>query len=281
MIDLLESISKGNQNNTAKYCPYCGRYLLKNDHNASEPATVVDKGNDNVLGSREETHPAYAQLSFSRQSGGHSNLYGSAIKHQETISMKVYPSKKMSSEYSERYYAEHMPYIEVRMSQSQFAQAITSMNMGSGVPVTLEALRGKCMPKCEEESISELANRGLNEKLNDFADKIVKGQDRVRDILDKKGTIKVGERKEISDTISMLMQDLRSNLPFLHECMTEAYDKTASATKADIEAFYTNAIMKMGIDAIHNKQIKYKVNDSGRLEIDNDCDDVVDVEVIE
>lgn len=246
----------------AKHCPYCGRYLGKNDYHSTEPPTIINK-TDSVLGDREETHPTYAQLLFSRHSGGHNNLYGSAIKHQEAISLRISPSKKISSEWSERYYTEHMPYIEVRMSQSQFAQAITSMNMGAGVPVTLESLRGKQMPKCEELSVAEVANRGLKEKLNDFADKIMEGHYRVDEILNKKGNIKIGERKEIGDIVSGLMQELRSNIPFLHECMTEAYDKTATAAKADIEAFYTNAIMKMGMEVMDQKQIKFKDNESG------------------
>ena len=238
----------------ASHCMFCGRYIGKNNFHRSEPSTVINT-DDSILTNIEETHPAYAQLLFTRQTGGYNSLYGSAIKHQETVSMRVYPSRKVSSSYSERYYAEHMPLIEVRMSQSQFAQAITTMNMGSGVPVTLEAIRGKQMPKCEEESVSEIANKGLEEKLNEFADKISIGGKRVEEILNKKGNIKVGEREEISHTFMYLMQDLRSNLPFLHECMTEAYDKTATAAKVDIEAFYANAVMKMGMDVIEGKRI--------------------------
>ena len=30
------------------YCPHCGRYIGKNDYNATEPPTVVDKRDDNV-----------------------------------------------------------------------------------------------------------------------------------------------------------------------------------------------------------------------------------------
>ena len=240
----------------ASHCMFCGRYIRKNKYNVSEPATVI-VAKDDVLGNREESHPAYAQLQFSRQSGGYSHLYGSAIKHQETITMRVNMSRKVSSKYDERYYSEHMPLIEVRMSQSQFAQAITSMNMGSGVPVTLEALRGKVMPKCQEKTVSEIANRGLSEKMNEFADKISKDEGRIKEILEKKGTIKVGERKEIGSIYGLLMQDIRSNMPYLHECMIEAYDKTATASKADIEAFYTNAIMNLGLDALKEKQLSH------------------------
>lgn len=265
----------GNLFTGAEHCPFCGRFIGKNDYHASEPAKIVEMDN-HILSDREETHPAYAQLSFSRQSGGHSNLYGSAIKHQQTITMRIYASKKMTSKYSERYYGENTPIVEVRMSQSQFAQAITSMNQGSGIPVTLESLRGKSIPKCEEKSISEIATEGLREKMDEFTNKMSSGQKRIKEIIDKKGTILKGERKEIGNIYSILMNDLRHNMPFLHECMVEAYDKTATSAKADIEAFYDNAIRKMGLDAMKNKQLGYEVNDSGRLQITDD--NVVDVE---
>ena len=238
----------------AEYCLYCGRYVGKNDYHATQKPEIIE--HEGFVGDKEERHPAYAQMSFNRQSGGHDNLYGSAIKHQETISMSITKSVKHTSEFSERYYAAGIPLIEVRMSQSQFAQLITSMNMGSGVPVTLEAVRGKTMPKCQEITVSERANKDLESRLNKFADKVSKGRDRVTEILVKKGAILKGERKEIKNIYDTLMQELRSNMPFLHECMVEAYDKTATSAKADIEAFYDNAIRKMGIEAMDLKRIE-------------------------
>ena len=90
----------------------------------------------------------------------------------------------------------------------------------------------------------------------------------MNEIVVKKGTILKGERKEIKNIYDSLMQDLRSNMPFLHECMTEAYDKTAMSAKADIEAFYDNTIRRMGIEAM---------DDLKRIDID----DSVDVDCIE
>lgn len=262
--DALDKQFKG-----AEYCPYCGRFVGKNTYHVSEPPKITIE-DDGILGDREETHPAYAQLVFSRQSGGHGCLYGSAIKHQETISMRISPSRKLSCKYFERYFSENIPYIEVRMSQSQFAQAITSMNMGSGVPVTLETLRGKRMPNCEEESVSEIANRGLVEKIEQFTDKITSGEKRINEIVNKKGSILKKDREVISNIYQNLITDLRYNIPFLHECMIEAYDKSATSAKADIEAFYNNAIRQMGMDALNQKKLDYEVNEDDRLQITDD-----------
>jgi len=243
----------------AKFCPICGRYLGKREFNRVEPVTIEDRSKSTPFEDVEESHPSYAQLSFSRVSGGHSNLYGSAIKHQEYISLQIAKSVKHSSPYNETYYAYSSPIIEVHMSQAQFAEAITTMNIGSGVPVTLHSLRGEYFPKCPETNQTQKINDDLDNKLNDFANKISKGQDRVNEILRKKGAINKGERKEIKNIYDMLMQELRSNLPFLHECMTEAYEKTATSAKADIEAFYISAIHRLGKEALENNNNDIKV----------------------
>lgn len=236
----------------ASHCMFCGRYVGENDYHKSEPPVVKECDLSYRREEVEESHPAYAQLSIHRQSGGYNSLYGSAIKHQETICLEIHKSVKHTSGYSETYFSGGIPLISVRMSQAQFAEAITTMNMGSGTPVTLEALRGKRLPKCEEVSVSEKANNDLRDQMNDFANKISNGSKRVQEILNKK-TILKGDRKEIAGIYSTLMQDLRSNLPFLHECMNEALDKSTASSKADIEAFYVNAINRMGLETMAAK----------------------------
>lgn len=263
-ISMLESL-KIHYSDQATSCPYCGRYLGENDYHKTEKVEVINR-NDDVLGNIEERHPAYAQLTVHRQSGGWGNLYGSAIKHQDTICIEVHKSSKISSEYSERYYSGGLPLISIRMSNSQFAQAITTLNQGSGTPVTLESFHGKVMPNCEEITVSERANDNLKKKLKDFTKKISKGQTRVEEIMNKKGGILKGERKEIKNIFFFLMQDLNSNMPFLHQCMTEAYDKTSTAAKADIEAFYDNAIRRMGIEAV-DKIKKIELKKGGEREV--------------
>ena len=83
-------------------------------------------------------HPSFANLYIGRsQSSGKVALFGSSIKHHDIINLRISPAFMDRDLNYDRYYAENLPYIEIAMSQSQFAQAITSLNMGAGVPVTL------------------------------------------------------------------------------------------------------------------------------------------------
>lgn len=256
----------------ASHCMYCGRYLLKNDYNKVQEVEIIDR-KDSPMGDKEERHPAYGQLSFSRGTGGHSNLYGSSVRNQHTITLRIATSVKHTSPYHESYF-DREPLIEVVMSHAQFAEAITSFNMGGGVPVTLKYVRGQYMPLCGEVSKSQRANDDLKEKLGEFADKITAGSEKIEAILDKKGAINKGERKTISNVYKSWIGDLKHNLPFLHECMTESYEKTIANAKSEIEAFYIHGLQKLGIEQLDKKQIV--VNESGRLEYKKD--DVVDAD---
>ncbi len=238
----------------------CGLCLNVSDHSTKQApeVTSTSSGSDNDI---TETHPAYAQLSIHRTTrhGGDGNtLYGSAIKHQSTISMIIAPSEKHTNSYMQSYYASNRPYIEVEMSQSQFSEAITSMNMGGGVPVTLRSLRGDVIPMCIEQTVQDLNQSHLNDQLNELAKTIGRFDTASRCILGKKGTITVADKKKLMSMYSTVIQEMNSNLPFLNECLQETLDKNTNAAKAEIEAFMLNTITNLGLDALErNGQVPH------------------------
>lgn len=95
------------------------------------------------------THPAYGMLSFSRRSGSKTPLFESSIEHRDTIAMTLTHGDVTRGLNTDWYHGNGI-IAEVEMSYSQFAEAITSMNMGSGVPVTVRRTEkdGK-IPECD------------------------------------------------------------------------------------------------------------------------------------
>ena len=87
-------------------------------------------------------HPSFGMLSFNRTHGGHSNLFGSSIQHNDTIHM-VLREGVVTRGLNDDWYVGEDEILEVEMSQSQFAELITSMNVGTGTPCTIKYLRGK------------------------------------------------------------------------------------------------------------------------------------------
>ena len=91
---------------------------------------------------KKEKHPSYGMLGFSRRQGSKTNLFGSSIQHQNTISMTLRQGEMHRGLNTDWFFGGDV-IVEVEMSQAQFAEAITSMNMGSGVPVTIRYQENK------------------------------------------------------------------------------------------------------------------------------------------
>jgi hypothetical protein len=206
---------------------------------------------------RKESHPSYALLSFTRSSRGGSGttLFGSSIKHNETIRMEVKPATVERNLNTDWYYSTGRDYIEVEMSYSQFAEAITSMNMGSGIPVTLRYLDGKQVPDPVFENKRLQFENEVKEKMNVLGNKLSKLTVEAEDILTNKKSLNKGDREVILKQIKNLQQEIRSNIPFIQSMFNEQMDKTVNEAKGEIEAFTQNKIHSLGIEKLEDLKL--------------------------
>lgn len=201
----------------------------------------------------KDSHPSYALLSFSRVSRGKdAPLFGSSIQHSNTIRMKVKPAKIERGLSTDWYLEDGMDYLEVEMSYSQFAEAISSMNMGSGVPVTLRYLNGKQIPDPSFTNKRLQFEDEVKERMDRIASKLSKLTDESEDILKNKKSVNKGDRELILNQISSLRQEIRSNLPFVMSMFNEQMDKTVMEAKGEIEAFTQNKVHSLGIEKLED-----------------------------
>ena len=136
----------------------------------------------------------------------------------------------------DRYYAENNPYIEIEMSQSQFAQAITSLNMGAGVPVTLTRLNGEYIEPCpfidkREQFSNEFRNdmQRVSKQLDDVTAEVEK-------LVEEKRTFSKADREKILIALRGAKQQISSNYPYMFSMFNEQMDKTVTEAKAEIES---------------------------------------------
>lgn len=88
----------------------------------------------------KKEHPSYGIIRIARSSvsGRGTALFGSSIMHNNVIRLTITPGVMERDANEDRFFPkERMKdrLIEVEMSYTQFAEAITSLNMGQGVPV--------------------------------------------------------------------------------------------------------------------------------------------------
>jgi hypothetical protein len=151
--------------------------------------------------------------------------------------------------------------IEVELSAAQFAGLLTTMNIGSGVPCTIRHVQGERRPDVppdpgemgrirstfrkdiEGENGERGGHGGLTTRLRDLMSE-------AKSVLSKDGTVKVSERKALLHRLEMLEQEIRVNLPFMLKQFERATEKVATAAKAEVDAFITNAATRLGLERL-------------------------------
>ena len=199
-----------------------------------------------------ETHQTYGLVGFSRISCGRAgiNLFGSSIRHHSAITLRIRRAEKRR-DLSRDWFHANEDLIEVTLSPTQFAEAITCMNMGDGVPCTIRYVGREDMGDCPEINQRQIFNdeikRDVHKAMKD-AEKLVS---RANELLEKKST-NMTDKREIAETLRMLMQHIKNNIPFVHSQFNEAMDKTVNEAKGEVEAFFLNKINSLGLEALQD-----------------------------
>ena len=200
-------------------------------------------------------HPSYANLYIGRsQCSGQQALFGSSIKHHDIITLRISPAYMDRDLNYDRYYAENHPYIEINMSQSQFAQAITSLNMGAGVPVTLRQINGEYIEPCPFVDKREQFSTEFREDMNELTKKIKETTKAVEDLIQNKRTFTKADKEQILSTLHSVSQQLSSNYPYMFSMFNEQMDKTVTEAKAEIESHLQARMEDVALKAMGKSQ---------------------------
>src|SRR6185312_8767541 len=94
-----------------------------------------------------EEHESYGVVGFNRVTGNPGSLFGSSINHSNFIRLRI---SRAAREWhlSTYWYRDREQLIELDLSAAQFADLITSMNVGVGVPCTLRYVGTDRMAEC-------------------------------------------------------------------------------------------------------------------------------------
>lgn len=206
-------------------------------------------------------HPSYGMLSFSRRTGGKTPLFGSSIEHSDTIAMTLRHGEITRGLNTDWYYGDKI-IAEAEMSYSQFAECITSMNMGSGVPVTIRWTEkdGRITP-CDFVNKKEQFQNELKERLDEASEISKSLAQEVSEIFEKK-TLNKSDKQEIMNKINHMIAQVTSNVSFTYDCFNEQMDKTITEAKGEIEAFCQNKINSIAQSALveHREELLHLEN---------------------
>jgi hypothetical protein len=196
-------------------------------------------------------HPSYGMVQFSRRSGN-PKLFASALEtHQHYVTLSVRKCQLIRGDHGDRYFGSiRGDLIEVDLSAAQFAELLTTMNVGMGVPCTIGYVQGQRIESppdipTEAQSVRD----GFKESLGEFAKGLKSKAKTVRTILEKK-TLNKDDRAVVGGVIDSVIREMTDKAPFIVDMFREATERVMTAAKAEADAWLTTVVHRAGIKAL-------------------------------
>lgn len=210
--------------------------------------TVEPTARKNAAG--DETtfeHPAYGVVTIHKIHGTHM-LFGSDFEHQACLELRVRNASHVRRLSSDWYHG-NREIVSIKLTFAQWASLLSSMNMGDGVPCTIEHVAGEYRPylpppvsnsdrfKSEHTETLQDAIRELNEL----------------EALTDNPKIPAGIRSELRLKVQKARQEIKDNLGFVETQFNRDVEKSLSKAKLEIDSYIGMAIEKVGLGALGGK----------------------------
>jgi hypothetical protein len=145
------------------------------------------------------------------------------------------------------------------MSPSQFAEAITSLNIGDGIPVTISMINEngklKRIPPPPFKDERDIYDREFKEDvknvMKDTSDLITE----VKNMASEK-TISKKALNVVIKKLEQIQRNIESNMPFVAKSFNEFLGKAVSSAKIEFDSFVDNKITQTGLQALQNQAPK-------------------------
>ena len=203
-------------------------------------------------GTTRTEHPSYGQLEINRVSSNkRTPLYGTANECKETIQLKINTSVH-NRDLNRDWHFGTETLIMVEMSPAQFAEAITSLNMGSGTPCTIRRIKG--IGQIEDPPYK--ADRDVFDK--EFQEDVKNVMAQMDTLVNEAAELrnkKVVSKKDVAHLLNQLQgirQEIQSNMPFVVNSFSEHMGNVVSSAKIEFESFAEGKIRSAGLEALRD-----------------------------
>lgn len=193
----------------------------------------------------DEHHPQYGTVTVTRAQGTPRNLFDSDIKHTTTVSLTVSTATR-ARDLNRDWIHTRDTIVEIEMSQAQWAAVVSSVGLGTGVPVTLRRTR-------ENPRIPDAPYKPrLEESHNEVTGSVDKLLSNIRDAMDELNRVEenkagIKERRRARQALDVAIANATGNAEFAVKSMEKAAERVVTQSKADIETAVAQARHLTGI----------------------------------
>lgn len=187
----------------------------------------------------EDTHPAWVLIGASRVSAGPPGkaLFDSDIRHQHYVVVQLSECAR-ERDLNHDWIHGRNRIIEVAMSEAQWASFVSSMNVGNGVPATLQFREGVELPPVPYEP-------RLAESMDEVREAASRAQGEVQEAF---AAYEEKKNAENLRTLKYAIANLAANISFAAESLSEHAENVVQKARADIEGFVVSKARQLGID---------------------------------
>lgn len=186
-------------------------------------------------------HPAFGTIAASRVSGK-ATLAGSPLKHIGYINIRIsYADERVSHTHSRFYSGASGGIVELSLSEAQWAAFVSTLNVGCGVPCTLEYVRDgnmKRLPLIEDESYEEKRAKDIRHRAKEQQKQLDEAVHRLDEMI-ASGTTSKKALRELRSLFIQPVDNAPRNAEFLAEMLTEHAEGLVESAKAEVSAMVT------------------------------------------
>ena len=191
-------------------------------------------------------------IQINRTFGGRNAMFGSSIEHDVVMKLSINTCEVDRSFSTDRYYPVNN-IIEIELTPAQYAEMITNLNHGVGVPCTITKFQGKRIKndlklKDEIETFKKEYKQNIDEVFNNMKDYI--------NSLDYTKPLSPKKIKEIKERLRILIYSLENEGPFLSNRFNEYIEKVFVEAQSKIENNISLKLQNLGIEKLNELQIK-------------------------
>jgi hypothetical protein len=199
-------------------------------------------------------HPSWGVIQVARTTGSRT-LFGSNIEHGHFITLRIGTAYKHLSESGHETISgsSNRQIVEVSMSEAQWAALLSSMNMGSGVPCTLESVNSETLPDCPDDQVRERFHQLIESDVTKLSERLRMMEEEIATRFEDKKPLTQAEKREILGQMSSVLQELRSNMPYVQKVFEEKLEEQVEGAKAEIDGFIAFKAQMLGAEALKEK----------------------------
>jgi hypothetical protein len=232
------------------------------------------KENKDAVGGYSETHPSYGIIGISRVQG-RSVLFGSEVQHMHFISLTISEASRHVNTPREFLMADRK-LIRIEMTDSQFAQMITSPNQGDGVACTIDCFAGddgqpwltnyggRPSPP-QPEHYTKRYKDAMGKRADLISDGLKTAKEKADRLFSGEDKPTKANLKELSDSLRMAQMNLDQNLPYVMEEMEEGVEKRMAAAVSEFESYVAFSLQAKGLEDLASQSPRLTVGEQKAL----------------